>query len=267
MGVFMRRINKLILIITMLVSASGLFAIDYYDKKEEIVQKLYDKINLSEITYTQIAIQIKAMKQKEYLDDRALISKSQNMAYELAHHPECSKLCTQIHTVSSELEHIQDKQSMAILMRGEEETSHYDFLVKTQKDASYSTYYNMQIQGINESMLDHLRERTIKRFKFWGLKTSEYISFRGVINGNLSHQKREELVGRLLKQLSANQTDFYQEDIYQDTQAYYGYTPLFSSYILDNNRQKTNLQISFCYNEVLDETSLIIAFPFYNEVF
>lgn len=265
---FVRISNRFIVLITLVLSTSYIFGIDYYDKKESKISDLYQSVTLPEVTYTDIKIAFSGIKEQEILDERALAVRQSQSIYMLAHDYNCSKLCTQIHPNHTESEFILGDQALGVLITGTGKETPYSVSIKTQKDIDYNTYYKIKIQGIqNINQLDHLRSYSLRLFDKWQVKPVESLSFTGIIDGKADDNQRKLYVKRLLNKLKAHQTDYYQDDYNKDTQAYYAYTKSVKHYIRSKAGKKSNTQISFTYNEYADKTQIIIAFPFYNEPF
>ncbi|WP_069998895.1 YwmB family TATA-box binding protein [Cellulosilyticum sp. I15G10I2] len=264
----MKMNNKLIILITLLVSTSYIFGIDYYDRKETKVRTLYEKIALPDITYTEISSTLRGIKEKEELKERDLALKHNQVVHEFAHEYSCSRLCTQVHPVHCESEFIQEEEAMEIRVTGSETETPYSLSIRNQKDLHYNTHYKIMIQGLEDiNQIDHLRNRSLQLFKNWGVKAQETLYFKGVMRGEKDKGERKAIVNTVLNQLKAKKTGYYQDDVHQDTEAYYAYTKFIKDYVLDQDNTKSNIQISFSYNEIQGETQIIIALPFYNESF
>ena len=271
---FMKIRNHIIILITMIVSAGYIFGIDYYDTKETKIQEIYKDIALPGIVYRNINIELNGIKEGEQLDARAMADKQNQTIMELSHLGSCSKLCTQIHKSNVYTEVIKEKDTLGILVTSKDAEPSYTALIKNQKDIGYNTYYRIKIQGIQGiqdiqgiSKADNLRNRSYHLFEKWHVKPKESIAFTGTMAGKLTTSQRKEWIKTLFKALKASQRGYYLDDYSKDTEAYYGYTKAIKDYFIDNNGKKTNLHISFSYNEYEHTTQMIIAFPFYNEPF
>ncbi len=264
----MRINNKLIILITLVLSTSYIFGIDYYDRKEIKVKTLYEKVALADVTYTEISSSFRGIKENESLNKSELGFKHGQIVHELAHEENCSKLCTQIHSVYCESEFIEEEEAREIRVAWRETATPYRLSIKTQKDIGYNTYYKIEIKGLEDTrQIDHLRSRTMQLLEKWDVKSKETLYFKGTIQGSINRGERQALVNNLLEKLNAKETGYYQNDYSEDTEAYYAYTKAIKDYILDQDNKKTNIQINFSYNEIQHKTHMIIAFPFYNESF
>ena len=267
MGVFMKH-NNLIILITLVVSVSYIFGMDYYDRKQIQTAKLYEKIALPDITYTEINLSLKGMKEKQKLDKKAIALKHSQSLEQLSHQAHCSKLCTGLHPINCQSQFIEEGENLTIVIAGQDSKTPYTLSMKTQKDLEYNTYYNMEITGLKDIVqIDHLRNRTLLLFEKWGVKPKESLAFKGIISGSLDQGQRKAMAEEMLLRLGGKATGYYGDDHNETTEAYYGYTQGIKEYILANDHEKTNIQVSFSYNEVAGVTQVVIAFPFYNEPF
>ena len=89
----MRINSRLIVLMTLLLSTSYIFGIEYYEKQEETVGKLYEAISLQSITYNEVRVEISGVKEGEVLNTRDILSKQNKFIEDLAHDESCSKLC------------------------------------------------------------------------------------------------------------------------------------------------------------------------------
>ncbi len=260
--------NRVIILVTLILSVSYIFGIDYYDKKESKVKSLYQKVTLPEVTYTDVYIAFNGIKTGEKLNERDLAVKQSQSIYMLSHDHECSKLCAQLHPQDTSTEFVQEDERLSLQINRASEIARYTVSVKSQKDIGYNTYYKIEMQGIQDlNELDSLRGYAQNLFNKWKVRPKETLYFKGTIMGKIDPYQKKNHAAGLLGKLKARQTGYYEDDSSHETVAYYGYTKTIKDYILDENGEKTNVQISFSYHEAEDYTQMIIAFPFYNEPF
>jgi hypothetical protein len=224
--------------------------------------------DLPAITYSGIDIELSGIKYGQILNAREIALRQSRSINALSHTFDCSKLCTQIHINDIDTDLIREQNTLGILAESKNAGTPFNVSIKTQKDIGYNTYYKIKIQGKQDiSQLDNLRSRSKSLLSDWNVRPKERIYFTGKITGQMSSSQREDYVRHLLKNLNASETDHYQDDYSEGAEAYYGYTKDFKEYILGEKGKKTNIQISFSYNEYDGSTQVIIAFPFYNEPF
>ena len=264
----MRKKVIIMIIVSALLSATYIFAIDHYDTMPKQLAFLKDKISIEDVHYTEVGVELSGIIYDEGLEFMDLQNKQYEMAEQLAHTNECSKLCQVTHSDLS-------KQTIDVasqVKKAEVENSgegwQYIFTLKNQKDIHENSYYYLKITGAEDIQhMDILRNRGYDQFKAWHVKSKESIYFKGFMVGSLSEEERTQLKDQLLQNLNAKETNSYQDDLNETTCAYYGYTPYIKEHVVEVDGQKTNLQISFKYDETRNETDIIIAFPFYNDPF
>ena len=256
------------IIITALLSATYIFAIDYYDTMPEHLAFLKDKVSIEEVRYTEIGVELLGILYNEELELMELQNKQYEIAEQLAHTEECSKLCKVSHSDLSQKTIDRTDQVRQAEVQDSGLGWEYSFTLKNQKDTHENSYYHLKIVGGEDiGRLDVLRNRGYEQFKAWHIKAKETIYFKGFIEGALSEEKRNDLKEQLLQNLDAKETNVYRDDMNDSTCAYYGYTSYIEDYVMEADGQKSNMQISFKYDEICDETDIIIAFPFYNQPF
>lgn len=264
----MRKKVIITIIVMALLSVTYIFAIDRYDTMPEKLVFLKEMLSIEEVSYTEVGVLLEGVVYDEKLDLRDLQNKQDEIAMQLAHTSDCSKLCKISHSDLSRKaidigEHVK---------QGEVEWSsdlwQYTFTLKNQEDIHENSYYNLKIiGGADMKQLDVLRNRGYEQFKEWEVKAKETIYFKGFTTGMLTEVERSQIKDQLLENLAAKETGYYEDDLTQTTCAYYGYTPHIKAYTVDAEGQKTNVQISFKYDDIGNHTDIIIAFPFYNEPF
>ena len=264
----MRKKVIMTIIASALLSATYIFAIDYYDTMPEKLTSLKDKLSIETVTYTEVGVALDGIVYDEQLNLVDIHSKQDKMAHQLAHTSECSRLCKINHSdLSNKTTHIDDEVKQVEVENSNEEWR-YTFTLKNQKDIHENSYYHLEIVGgENTQYLDVLRNRGYDQLKAWQVDAKETIYFKGFILGNLSKEERSQMKDQLLQNLDAKETNYYEDDLNETTCAYYGYTPYIKEYVTEADGQRTNVQISFKYNEIRHETDIIIAFPFYNDPF
>lgn len=256
------------IIVSALLSATYIFAIDHYDTMPKQLTFLKDKLNMEEVHYTEVGVELSGIVYDESLELMDLQNKQYEMAEQLAHTKECSKLCKVSHSDLSKKTIDMVNQVKQAEVENSDEGWQYTFTLKNQKDTHENSYYYLKIVGGEDMQrMDILRNRGYDQFKAWHINTKETIYFKGFISGILSEEERKQLKDQLLQNLSAKETNSYQDDLNETTCAYYGYTSYIKGYMIEADGQKTNVQISFKYDEIRNETDIIIAFPFYNDPF
>lgn len=258
--------QRLIVFLTIIVSATYIFAIDIYDKKENEISKLYEAISLPEINYNEIKVKFSAVTEDKqlYVSDLAVLH--HNYVEEMSHGTECSRLCAVDHGDLSSSDTQLAEAEMNMVTSGINSDVKYQFSTTNREVIGFNTYYKVDISGKDQvDQIDVLRSRTRRFLKACNVEPKESIYFLGTIEGKV--EKRAEYVVNLLNRLDGKFTSYYQDDINSDVEAFYGYTPLVKESVLDGQGKETNTQITFIYNEEEDQTQIIIAFPFYNDPF
>lgn len=257
-----------VLVIVMLMSVTYIFAIDEYDTKPQQLKWLQEKVSEESIQYNEVGIELKGIIYNEVLDKQDIHNKLDEMNKALAHESICSKLCQMTHDSNGKKQLQEGEKGIAGSVQVRDENWQYDFHLKNQKDVHYNSYYDLKITG--NGVIEHLeglRSRGRDLLETFKVHSKESIYFKGIIKEKLSKEEREQLVKALLLNLEAQATNYYEDDLSKTTCAYYGYTHHIKDYIKERDGQKTNVQISFKYNEQERCTEVIVAFPFYNEPF
>ena len=254
--------------IIVVFSMSYIFAIEWYDQMPNQIAQLFEKVSLKEIKYNEIGIELSGIQYENELTSEALKDMNSKMVANLAHQSNCSKLCqvTHNHLVTTFFE--EEDTSRWVQTNENEEEWNYTFSIKNQQDIHYNTYYNLKIKGYKDiERLDMLTSRGRNQFKEWHVNTKESIYFKGEIPGKCSSIEVKEISDRLFEALNAKHTNYYEDDLIDSTCVYYGYTSYFKDYIKETDGDKTNMQVGFKYNDELNCTEVIVAFPFYNMPF
>ena len=257
--------NRIIILITLIFSASYILGLDYYDRKETEIRKRFEQVKRPEFICRQINFQLSGIKSGEKLNEQELTKRQIECVKALAHLDTCSKLCTQEHENNAQSEYIKDPNGFGVRIFGTNQNTVYEVVIKVQERESC---YRIKMQGSdNIEAMDNLRNRAVSLFERWGINPQENLSFIGEAEGKFSTIQRKEYVADLFNTLKADYRGYYQDDFGKDTEAYYGYSKEIKEYIIGSGGKKNNVQIGFSYNEQDDYTQIIAAFPFYNEPF
>lgn len=264
----MRKKATIIVLIAMMISVTYIFAIDCYNARPNIIEWLSQQIAQDDIEYTEVGIALTGKIYNESFSGIAVGNKLEEMQEALSHESDCSKLCKIVHPERGAIVmQVTEESRQGSLSAGVADLE-YQFTVKNQKDIHDNSYYDFKMTGIKEiTLLDALKDRAEDLLKSWGIKAKESIYFKGFTVGPLTEEERSQVRTNLFTNLKAKETNYYEDDLSQTTCAYYGYTPYINDYIKEENGNKTNVQLSFKYDELTNQTQVIIAFPFYNEPF
>ena len=202
--------------------------VSYYNKHVGTVSSLYKAVNIKDITYEEVKVNIMGTTENENISDKVMRLREQ----------ECEEVFSNL---------------------GED---NYTYSIKSKERYPEIINYHMEIQGLGN--IDEMKKEGIKLFDKWGVTSKEYISFTGYVEGKLSKEEKEAYVEQILKSLNGYMVDYYEDDMNASTKAYYGYTPDVKSFITMSHERKSNVQVTFVYNELLDKEEIIIAFPFFN---
>lgn len=256
------------IVVIMVLCTTYIFGFEYYDRVPNKLQRLGEQISIPQMKITEVGVELSGIIYGEQLEAKDVIMKQSKMLEALAHEEGCSKLCQVMHYTPSETS-IEEKENQIRVIAGDTEgDASYDLMIKNQKDIRYNTYYHLKLTGVsNLAQLDMRRSRASELLKSWKVNPKEWIYFKGEIEGKLKEEERFTIVGNILKELKGKRTNTYTDDKNVETVAYYGYTKEIGEYIEEANGAKTNVQISFTYNETTSQTECIIAFPFYNAPF
>lgn len=253
-------------IIAAVLSIAYIFTLDTYDKGESQVASLYKAVSVKGITYEQIEVNVRGITENKQLPIEEVMAKERACNEILSHTKECSKLCTLTHPINGEVEVLAEDNYVSATTGDTQNMSTYTLTIKSEERNPDTTTYNMKIQGLQDiATLDNMRNKSIDLFEEWETNPNETISFVGYIDGQLDTAQKQNYKTQILKSLNARFVAYYQDDYNPTTQAYYGYTPLVKEYTTTTQGAKANTQITFTYNEILNQTQIIVAFPFYNE--
>lgn len=253
------------IIVAAILSIAYIITLDAYDKGDTQVAKLYQAASVTGIHYEQIQVDVKGITEKKQLSMEEVMAKERACNEVLSHTKDCSKLCTLTHPINSEVEVFAQDDYMSATTSDTQNMSTYTLTIKSEERNPDTITYNMKIQGLQDlATLDNMRNKSIDLFKEWETNPNETISFVGYIDGQLDTAQRQNYKNQIFKSLKGRFVSYYQDDYNPTTQAYYGYTPLVKEYTTTAQGAKANTQITFTYNEVLGQTQVIIAFPFYN---
>ena len=254
-----------IIVITIIIlSATYIFALEAYDTMPNKIEKLLDKVAFDEVTYKEIGVEFSGIQYEMPQDRITLAHMNEEMDAMLAHNTDCSKLCQIPHSHLATTAINEENNILQVTSYDSDEDWEYTLTLKNQKDIHYNTYYCLEITGTDIPKLDTLRARGKAQLEDWNVDVSESIYFVGTIEGPISKEEEKSIAQKCFKNLSADETSYYEDDLSASTCAYYGYTPWIKEYVKENNHEKTNMQVSFKYNDELNQTEMIIAFPFYN---
>lgn len=248
-------------------SISYIFAIELYDRLPNKIEKLYEKIQLVDITYDEIGVSFSGIEYGIEETRQHLQDMNEKMVKKLTQSENIIDLYNDDeHTYLTTLK--QEDTAIEISTTDNGEDWAYYFNLKNQKDIDYNTYYTLDITGNGEiEVLDALRNNGRMQLEAWDVELKESIYFKGQLEGQISKKQEERMVEQFLSNLQGSQTNYYEDDLSATTCVYYGYTPWFKESIEEIDGDKTNMQIGFKYNDELDCTEIIIAFPFYNMSF
>nr|WP_302599190.1 YwmB family TATA-box binding protein [uncultured Cellulosilyticum sp.] len=254
------------IILVAILSIAYIFTLDTYDRGETQVAKLYKAVSVKGINYEQIEVNVKGVTENRQLPIEEVMAKEKACNDVLSHTKECSKLCAIIHPVNGEVEVLAQDDYISATTSNTQDMSTYTLTIKSEERNPDTTVYNMKIQGLQDvATIDNMRNKSIDLFKEWDTNPNETISFVGYIDGQLDTAQKQNYKTQIFKSLNGRFVTYYQDDYNPTTQAYYGYTPLVKEYTTTTQGTKTNTQVTFTYNEILDQTQVIIAFPFYNQ--
>lgn len=254
------------MMITFVLSIIYIVALDAYDQSPRQVAKLYKAISIEGINYEQVEVNVKGVTENDEIPIEEVMAKENQCNEALSHTKDCSKLCAITHPILGEVEVFAKEDYVKATTSNTQDMSTYTLTIKNEERNPDTTIYNMKIQGLQDmGTIDYMRNKSIDLFKEWDTNPKETISFVGYVDGQMSLAQKENCKTQILKSLNGRFVDYYQDDYNISTEAYYGYTPLVKEYTTTSKGAKSNTQITFAYNEVLDATQVIVAFPFYND--
>lgn len=264
----MNRRNIIIVAVIMMVCTTYIFGFEYYDRMPDKIQSLNEQISASGLGVMEVGVELSGIYYGEQLETEQLVMRQNDMLGALAHEEGCSKLCQVLHYLPATT-HIEELENqIKVTADSPSNDGAYQVMMKNQKDKGYNTYYDIKLTGSDGlAQLDMRRSRAKAFLQSLKVTPRESIYFKGEIEGALLEEEGLSMAQTVLKNLKGKQTNTYKDDRNEGTVAYYGYTKEISDYIEEANGARTNIQISFIYNETTDKTEWIIAFPFYNAPF
>ena len=258
----------LLVAVSMILCTTYIFGFEYYDRRPDRLQQLSKQINVPELKITEVGVELSGIHYGEKLDLQMLVVKENKVIEALGHEASCSKLCQALHYNPAEASIEETTNQIKVTAVNKEDETPYQLTIKNQKNKKDNTYYDLRLTSVDHlAQLDMKRSRAKDLFKNWGAKPKESIYFKAELVEMVSNEKRLALVETIFNNLKGKMTNMYQDDRDSQTVAYYGYTKEVPEYIEGVDGNKTNIQISFTYNEITDKTECIIGFPFYNAPF
>lgn len=262
-----KKVIAIILSTLVILSASYLFALEVYDTMPNKLEKFQEKLLLEGITYDEIGVQLTGIQydMPQTIDTLTKMNEEMNVA--LAHEEGCSKLCQISHAHLANTNMTQGNQFIEIDSNENNETWEYAFSLRNQKDIHDNMFYSLNMTGRDIQKLDTLRARGREQLEDWNVEISESIYFKGMIEGPVSKDEEWQIASGFFNQFDGESTNYYEDDLMASTCVYYAYTPWVKEYVKENGNERTNMQVGFKYNDILNQTEIIIAFPFYNMPF
>lgn len=255
---------KYIMFLILAMSASYIFAIELYSINPNEVQNLYQCLQRKDITYEKVIVELNGICYDHPMTEEEIREEREEMMAALSHNEACPKPCRVQHTSGARWSEEEEERNQWYTLEEKSEDWKYGFTMKQKEERHDNTYYHLSIEGMNLEHIETLYSRSYELLRHWGASPTKSICFIGHISGNLSKEEREEIINQLLKKLQGSIKDYYEDDRNPSTCAYYGYTPKVNEYIKGSDGKKSNIQISFSYNEDLDCTKIMAAFPFTN---
>lgn len=239
---------------------------EIYERQDQL-QFLKDKIELEPLEILEVGVELSGVVYDEKLQASNIEDKVEQMQSILEMSAMYSKRY-EIEEANALRNNTYPNDIVEDYIEKSSEGYQYTFSLKNQKDIHYNTYYNLKIVGgADVSYIDQLRNKGYGQLQAWHTATKETIYFKAIMPGALSQEETTQIKQELFHNLEAKNTNFYQDDLVETTYVYYGYTPYIKDYIVEADGQKSNVQVGFKYDELQDQTEIIIAFPFYNQPF
>ena len=223
------------------------------------VSRLYNKIDSQNIVFDKIGIELSGIQKSELLSQEDLQKMNDELVNSLAIRDITNQGAERIHTT-----YRSEKNFNEVKTFNDTQEIQYNFNIKNQKDISYNTYCRLTITGNEISKLDQLTSEGKSKVKSWISDIHESIYFIGHIEGKISDEEGRKFANQIFKAFSAKYKDYYEDDLNESTYVYYGYTSYFNEFIREKGNMKINIQVGFKYNDEVNQTEMIIAFPFYN---
>lgn len=259
----MRKKIAMSILIIAAMCASYIFAKEMYKIVPNEVSRLYNKIELQDIVYEKMGVELSGIQKSEALSLEDL----QKMNNELVTSLTINKRDITAQDAKDEginTSFRQEKDLIEVKTFNDVEEMQYNFSIKNQKDISYNTYCKISIAGNDASQLDEITSGGKAKLREWISDIHENIYFIGHIEGKISSEEGRETVSKIFKAFSAQYKDYYVDDLNESTYVYYGYTPYFGDFIKGKDNMKINIQVGFKYNDEVNQTEVIVAFPLYN---
>lgn len=255
---------SMLVIFGLLLTSIGIYT---YCHHQNQLKAVFHKIEDEQIQYKEIGVILNGISYNNPLTNEELSVINKEIIDNLSHDLECHTHCSKEHDVprSTVVENEIDVKQMWSYLN--EDKWNVEVNIKNQEDKNFNTYLTIKSSGTDISMLDMLRNRALSSYKDLKMTPKETIYFKGEIRDKLTEDTMETLAHQLLEQLEAKKTNVYIDDLMPTTRVYYGYTKAFKGEVIEQSGEKSNVQVGFKYNEELNKTEVIIAFPFYNEPF
>ena len=251
------------ILLVAVMCASYLFAKEMYKIVPNEVSRLYNKLELQDIVYEKIGVELSGIQKSEALSVEDL----QKMNNELVTSLTINKRDIIAQDAKDEglnTSFRQEKELMEVKTFNDIEEMQYNFSIKNQKDIAYNTYCKISVVGNDASKLDEIASSGKAKLREWISDIHENIYFIGHIEGRISPEEGRAIVSKIFKVFSTQYKDYYVDDLNESTYVYYGYTPYFDGFIKGKGNMKINIQVGFKYNDEVNQTEVIVAFPLYN---
>lgn len=259
----MRKKITMSILLMIALCASYIFAKEMYKTMPNEVSRLYKRIDTQDIVYEKIGIELSGIQKSEALNQEELQKMNGELVTSLTTN-EDNVAVQEVRGEGINTSFRQEKDFIEVKTFNDEQQIQYNFSIKNQKDISYNTYCKISIVGKDVSKLDGIVSGGKAKLKEWISDIHESIYFIGHIEGKISAQEGRELVSNIFKAFSTEYKDYYEDDLNDSTYVYYGYTPYFDGFIKGKGNMKMNIQVGFKYNDEVNQTEVIIAFPLYN---
>ena len=204
----MRKINYIVMLITLIVSTSYILGIELYDQSSYRYEELFKAIQLKEINYDEAGIEIEAVKDNDNLLERDVYDRLDEVIVQLSHNVDCSKLCTKLHP-NHAVSHLTAKHEEIIAATNEkQDMAAYSFELKNKAlgDKRVS-YYKLKLSGSTvSSNMQNLYDRAKKIFASWKVQGEEMFYAKASVRKELTDEERRTYKEQLFKALEAKDT-------------------------------------------------------------
>lgn len=250
--------------------------VEAYSKLPMASALLYERITreqdkgtglISQLTYEETGIKITGSSTTEKLSVADLMGKADTMAWLLSQRENDNNAHIVQHTYTGGAEVTLLAQGLQVKAVGGDGLLKYCFTIVSQEDTHHTHYELTIIAEGNRAHLDQQAARAYTQLKQWQVAVKESLYFKGSLPVRCKKVDYEGMKTQLFSCLKVQETNRYEDESMATTCAYYGYSPDVKTYYKEADGRKTNVQLAFTYNEIKGETTVIIAFPFYNEVF